>query len=161
VLITAGSSDKIRRCRELGADAGIDYKTEEFAQRAAALSERGGIDVALDCIGGSYLEQHLRVLLPKGRLVVIGLMGGAKADANLALLVGKRLRVIGSVLRSRPLEEKIAITREFRKRIWPLFASEKMQAVIDSRYPLAQAAAAHDHVAANKNFGKVVLTLDP
>src|SRR6185436_10728764 len=157
--VTAGSDDKLARCKALGADAGINYKTESFAERIAALTDSKGVDVILDCIGGSYLEDNVASLGPQGRLVIIGLMGGAKADVNLGLLVSRRLRVIGSVLRTRSLAEKVAITDAFRAEVLPLFASGVCKPIVDKVYPIAEAAAAHDYVAANQNFGKVVLKI--
>ena len=157
--VTAGSDDKLARCRELGADAGINYKTESFPERIAALTDGAGVDVILDCIGGSYLEGNVASLRSRGRLVIIGLMGGTKADVNLALLVSRRLRVIGSVLRTRSLAEKVAITDAFRAEVLPLFANGACKPIVDAVYPIADAASAHDHVAANKNFGKVVLRI--
>lgn len=156
-LVTAGQADKLERCRALGAEGGINYKDEDFAERGRALSGGRGVDVILDCVGGQYLERNLALLAPKGRLVIIGLMGGAKADINLALVVGKRLRIIGTVLRSRTLEEKLALTAGVRERVLPLLEAGTLRPVIDSTYALADAAAAHDHVAANANFGKVIL----
>jgi putative PIG3 family NAD(P)H quinone oxidoreductase len=157
VFVTAGSDDKLARCAELGADAGINYKTEDFADRVAKLTGGEGVDVILDCVGGSYLERNVGALRAKGRLVIIGLMGGAKAEINLALLVGKRLRVLGSVLRSRPLAEKIAITEAFKTEVLPLLASGKVAPIVDAVHPITEAARAHEYVAANRNFGKVVL----
>jgi tumor protein p53-inducible protein 3 len=157
--VTAGSDDKLARCRELGAAAAINYKTEQFPERIAALTDGKGVDVILDCIGGSYLEGNVGALRPQGRLVIIGLMGGTKADVNLGLLVSRRLRVIGSVLRTRSLAEKIAITDAFRAEVMPLFASGTCKPIVDKVYPIADAAAAHDYVAANQNFGKVVLQI--
>jgi putative PIG3 family NAD(P)H quinone oxidoreductase len=156
-FVTAGSDDKIERCQELGASAGINYKRESFAERIAALTAGKGVDIILDCIGGSYLEGNIGALRSRGRLVIIGLMGGAKADLNLGLLVARRLRVIGSVLRSRSLAEKIAITDAFRTEVLPLFATGALKPIVDATYPIVEAASAHDYVAANKNFGKVVL----
>jgi len=156
-LVTAGSAEKLARCCELSAAGAIDYKTEDFATRGRELTDGRGVDVILDCVGGDYLERNLGLLAPKGRLVIIGLMGGAKADINLALVVGKRLRVIGTVLRTRTLEEKLALTAGVRELILPWLADGTIRPVIDSTYDLADAAAAHDRVAANANFGKVIL----
>jgi putative PIG3 family NAD(P)H quinone oxidoreductase len=155
--VTAGSDDKLKRCTALGAAAAINYKTEQFPERIAALTDGKGVDVILDCVGGSYLEGNVASLKSQGRLVIIGLMGGTKADVNLGLLVSRRLRVIGSVLRTRSLAEKIAITEAFRAEVMPLFASGTCKPIVDKVFPIADAAAAHDHVAANRNFGKVVL----
>lgn len=157
VLVTAGSDDKIQRCVALGAHASINYKTEDFAEQVPVLTEKLGVDVILDCVGGSYFEKHLGILRPQGRLVIIGLMGGARAEINLAPVVAKRLRVIGSVLRSRSLAEKLAITEAFKAQILPAIAGGTMRAVIDSVYAITDAEQAHAHVAANRNFGKVVL----
>jgi putative PIG3 family NAD(P)H quinone oxidoreductase len=159
VYVTAGSADKIARCQALGAHGGINYKTDDFGERLAALTNKQGVDVVLDCIGGAYFERHVKILRSRGRLVVIGLMGGLSAEINLAALVQKRLRVIGSTLRNRSLAEKIAITRELAARVLPLLESAKVHAVVDKVYPLAEVAAAHEYVGANLNFGKVVLTV--
>lgn len=156
-IVTAGSDDKLARCQALGAGAGINYKRENFAERVAALTDGKGVDVILDCVGGSYLEANVGALRSQGRLVIIGLMGGTKAELNLGLLVSRRLRVIGSVLRSRSLAEKLAITDAFRDQVLPLFASGALKPIVDCVLPITEAAAAHDHVAANRNFGKVVL----
>jgi putative PIG3 family NAD(P)H quinone oxidoreductase len=155
--VTAGSDDKLARCKDLGADAGINYKTESFAERIAELTEKKGVDVILDCVGGSYLEGNVASLRSQGRLVIIGLMGGTKADVNLGLLVSRRLRILGSVLRPRTFAEKSAITDAFRAEVLPLFASGALKPIVDKVYPIADAASAHDYVAANQNFGKVVL----
>ena len=114
IFITAGSDEKIQRCLALGAEVGINYKTENFAERIFELTEQKGVAVILDCVGGKYLQQNLSLLQLQGRMVLIGLLGGAKAEIDLALVLRKRLRLIGSVLRSRTLAEKTAITRLFR-----------------------------------------------
>jgi NADPH:quinone reductase-like Zn-dependent oxidoreductase len=123
----------------------------------AELTQQQGVDVILDCVGAEYLHKNLALLRLQGRLVLIGLLGGTKSEINLALVLRKRLRVIGSVLRSRSLTEKIAITAVFKEKVLPLFITQQIHPVIDSVYPLAEAGQAHEHVAANKNFGKVVL----
>jgi tumor protein p53-inducible protein 3 len=156
-LVTVGSADKLERCRALGAAGAINYKDEDFAVRGRELTDGHGVDVIVDCVGGQYLERNLALLAPQGRLVIIGLMGGAKADINLALVVGKRLRVIGTMLRSRTLAEKLLLTAGMRKHVLPLLVAGRLRPVIDSTYALADAAAAHDHVASNANFGKVIL----
>ncbi len=155
--VTAGSDDKLARCKELGAAAGINYKTESFPERIAELTQGAGVDVILDCVGGSYLEGNVGALRSRGRLVIIGLMGGTKGDVNLGLLVSRRLRMIGSVLRTRSLAEKVAITDAFRAEVLPLFGNGELRPIVDATYPITEADAAHAYVAANKNFGKVVL----
>lgn len=157
IFVTASSNDKIRRCLELGAHVGINYKTDDFATRLTELTQQHGVDMILDCVGGEYLHKNLSLLRLKGRHVLIGLLSGAKTEIDLALILRKRLRLIGSVLRSRSLAEKIAITAAFKEKILPLFANRQIHPVIDSIYPLAEAGQAHDHVAANKNLGKVIL----
>lgn len=157
--VTAGTDDKIARCLALGAEAGVNYKTESFAERIAALTGKQGVDVILDCVGGSYLEGNVASLKPRGRLVIIGLMGGTKAEVNLGLLVSRRLRIVGSVLRTRSLAEKVAITDAFAAEVLPLFRNGTLKPIVDRVFPIADAAAAHDYVAANQNFGKVVLTV--
>ena len=161
IYVTAGSDEKIRRCLDLGARAGINYKREDFAARIDVLTEGQGVDVILDCIGGPYLGQHVGMLRARGRLVVIGLMGGVRAELDLASMLVRRLKVIGSTLRSRALAEKIAITRAFAERVLPLLERQAIAPVVDATYDLADAAAAHEYVAANKNFGKVVLRVAP
>jgi putative PIG3 family NAD(P)H quinone oxidoreductase len=157
VLITAGSADKLARCRELGAEGAIDYKQEDFAEAIDRLTGKAGVDVVLDCVGGSYLAKHTRIMRMRGRLVVIGLMGGTHAELDLATLVRKRQRVIGSVLRTRTLEEKIAITAAFKAEVLPLFERGALRPVVDSVFPLRDVEQAHARVAANENFGKVIL----
>ena len=122
VFVTAGSAEKCRRCVELGATAAIDYRQEDFAERARALTDGRGVDVILDHIGGKYLEQNTAALAIGGRLVEIGLMGGASGEVNLAAMLTRRLAIIGSTLRGRPVEEKAAIVlRRFQisARIFP------------------------------------------
>ena len=157
VFITAGTDEKIQRGVALGAALGINYKTADFAERLLEATNSQGVDVILDCVGGGYLQQNLRLLKPRGRLVLIGLLGGAKAEIDLALVLRKRLRLLGSVLRSRTLAEKIAITRDFKARVWPLFKHQQIHPIIDTVFPWTAAEQAHAHVAANQNFGKVVL----
>ncbi|MDZ7360892.1 MAG: NAD(P)H-quinone oxidoreductase [candidate division KSB1 bacterium] len=157
IFITAGSEEKIQRCLSLGADFGINYKTEDFAERIFQLTGQKGVNIILDGVGGKYLSPNLSLLQWQGRLVLIGLLGGAKAEIDLALVLRKRLRVIGSVLRSRSLAEKVAITAAFKEKVLPLFLNRQIHPVIDSVFSLAEVDKAHAHVAANKNFGKVVL----
>src|SRR5690606_35642212 len=116
IFVTAGSEEKCRRCLELGAHAAIDYKRESFAERVLELTGGAGVDVVLDPIGASYLEGNLRALAVGGRLVVIGLTGGARANLDLAGLLIKRQEIIGSTLRARPAEEKEQIVRSFEER---------------------------------------------
>ncbi|MDH3598255.1 MAG: NAD(P)H-quinone oxidoreductase [Candidatus Tectomicrobia bacterium] len=159
VFITAGSADKIARCTELGADAGINYKEEDFAERVMALTDKAGVELVQDFIGAAYWDRNLRCLKVAGRMVMVGLMGGIKVEANLNVIMGKRLRIMGSVMRSQPLENKIAITRRFQERWLPLLESGVLKPVIDTSFPLAEAAAAHQYMEENRNVGKILLTI--
>ena len=160
VIVTAGSDEKIKKCLELGANHGINYKTDDFEQLVAKITNNSGVDIVLDCVGASYLEKNVSVLKTRGRLVVIGLLGGAHQEIDLAALLRKRLRVIGSVLRSRGQEEKIEITRQFREKVLPLLENATFRPVIDTVFPLTEVESAHAYVAENRNFGKVVLTVN-
>ncbi len=159
VIVTAGSDEKIQQCLMLGANHGINYKKDDFVERVHKITNQAGVHVILDCIGAAYLERNLSVLQTQGRLVLIGLMGGARAEIDLELLLRKRLRVMGSVLRSRGLREKIMLTQLFREKVMPQFESGSFQPVIDKIFPWAEAEKAHEYVAENRNFGKVVLEL--
>ena len=159
VIVTAGSEAKCRRCLELGATAAIDYRTEDFAARARELTGGRGADVILDHIGGRYLAANLAALAPGGRLVEIGLMGGATAELNLAQLLLRRLAVIGSTLRSRSNEDKAAIVEGFRARFGAALARGALRPVVDRVLPLEQAAEAHRLMQASEHFGKIVLRL--
>jgi NADPH:quinone reductase-like Zn-dependent oxidoreductase len=160
VLVTAGSADKIARTVELGAEAGINYKEEDFAARVLELTHKAGVDVIQDFIGAAYWQRNLQCLKVGGRLVLVGLMGGAKVDADLGLLLRKRLHVIGSVMRSQSLENKIAITQRFRERWLPLLESGAIRPIIDTTFPLAEAAAAHRYMEENRNVGKIMLVVE-
>jgi len=128
----------------------LGYETSEPAS---------GVDVVLDFLGASSWAGNVEVLLPKGRLVIIGTMSGSKVEADLSPILRKRLTVVGTVLRSRPIEEKIALTREFARTILPLIAGGRIRPVVDRVLPLSRAADAHGAMERNENFGKIVLTL--
>lgn len=155
--VTVGSADKAARCLELGASAAIDYRGEDFAVRIRDLTEGRGVDVILDHIGGRYLGQNLSSLAVGGRLVEIGLMGGAQGEVNLGLLLLRRLAVIGSTLRSRSLEEKTAIVHAFRERFGHSLAAGRLRPVIHAVLPLAEAGEAHRLMKSSAHFGKIVL----
>ena len=160
VLVTAGSEEKVARTEALGASAGINYKTSDFAERVLELTNGVGVDLVQDFIGAAYWQGNLKCLKRAGRLVLVGLMGGAKVEADLGLIMGKRLQVIGSVMRSQPLENKIAITERFRSRWLPELESGRVQPLIDASFPLSEAAAAHQYMEENRNVGKIMLVVD-
>jgi putative PIG3 family NAD(P)H quinone oxidoreductase len=154
---TAGSAAKLEQATALGLDVGIDYKSENFAERIATETGKRGVDVILDFVGASYLEGNLRSLAEKGRIIVIGLMGGFTGDLPLGMLMQKRASIRGTLLRARSLEEKAAATRAFEKSVLPHLASGRIRTVVDTVLPLAEAAAAHRLMESNANFGKIVL----
>jgi len=160
VYFTAGSKEKIDSAMALGADGGINYKTQDFAEEIMKLTDGRGVDVVEDFLGASYLEKNMEVLATAGRLVVVATMGGIKAEINPNLLMRKRLRILGSVMRSRPLQEKREITGRFLERWLPVLTAGKIKPVIDSRFPLADAKLAHERMEGNQNFGKIMLTVD-
>ncbi len=160
VFGTAGSAEKLAQAGELGLNVGINYKDEDFAEVVRARTERRGVDVILDVIGGPYWNQNLAALAMRGRMVIVGTLGGSKVEVELGALMGKRARVHGTLLRSRPLEEKAALTQAFAKRWVPLFASERLVPVVDRVYALAEVSDAHRYMETNANFGKIVLRHD-
>lgn len=151
------SAAKHAACLDLGAVLAIDYKQDDFAD--FLLRHVDGVDVILDPVGGPYTHRNLRILRRYGRLIAIGLLGGGAGEINMADVLRKRLTVIGSTLRTRPVAEKIAITRGFTRRFWPLLADGTLKPVIDTVFPMQEAHAAHAYVAANRNVGKVILAL--
>jgi putative PIG3 family NAD(P)H quinone oxidoreductase len=155
--VTAGAADKLQTCRDLGASLAINYKEQDFLAEVMAFTDREGVDVILDPVGGAYLMKNLSALRRYGRLINIGLLSGGKTELDMGLIIGKRLKIIGSTLRTRPLPEKIEITRQFSERFWPKLRSGELQPIIDIEFPIEQAQAAHEYVAANKNTGKVIL----
>lgn len=159
VLGTAGSADKLARARDLGLDVGIDYKTQDFAARVAEATGGRGVDVAIDFVGAAYLEKNVAALAEKGRMVVVGLMGGFSAELPLGPLLQKRLTIRGTLLRSRPLEEKAFATRAFEKAVLSHLAAGRIRAVVDRVFPLAEAGEAHRWMESNANFGKIVLAV--
>lgn len=159
VFVTAGTSEKIHKCKTLGAIEGINYKTADFVAEIEHLTGGEGVDVVLDFIGAPYLEQNLSILKTKGRLLQVGLIGGATAEIDLGTLMRKRLKIIGSVMRPQSIDEKIAITQRFVDRWLPELKNGTLKPVIDSVFPLAEARQAHTYMEANRNFGKIILKL--
>ncbi|MDA0564643.1 NAD(P)H-quinone oxidoreductase [Streptomonospora sp. S1-112] len=158
VITTAGSADKLARCRELGADVGINYREEDFAARVKEETGGAGADVILDIMGGSYLEQNVRSLAVNGRLTVIGLMGGRSAELDLGRMLVKRLSVHATTLRSRPAAEKAEIAAGVVEHVWPLVAAGTIRPIVDQTLPLPRAAEAHRIMESSAHVGKIVLT---
>jgi NADPH:quinone reductase len=156
VLVTA-STGKAERVAALGADVVIDYKQDDFADAVLRHTEKRGVDVILDHLGGLYLAQNVRALTVGGRLALIGIMGGRKAELDLGRVLTHRLSILGSVLRPRPVAEKTAIIRAFERDVMPYFASGRIAPLIHRVYPLEQAAEAHRVMEASEHFGKLVL----
>lgn len=150
VAVTAGSADKLQRCAELGADLGINYREQDF-------TDFGPFDVILDVVGAKYLERNVKALGDGGRLVVIGLQGGVKAELNLGALLAKRGSVMATSLRSRSDAQKAQICAEVVEHVWPLYAAGSIRPVVDTVLPLAEAAQAHRLLADSSHFGKVIL----
>jgi NADPH2:quinone reductase len=153
VIVTAGSDEKCEACRQLGADLAINYRTADWEQPAR------GANVILDMVGGSYTLKNLRALAPRGRLVNIHYLESAKAEIDLAIIIGRQLTITGSGLRWQPKEVKAAIARNLESRVWPLLASGKIKPVIDSVYPLDQASEAHRRMESSQHIGKIMLTV--
>lgn len=159
VLVTAGSSRKIAACTDLGADLGIDYRTSDFVSVVHDATGGHGVDVVLDIVGADYLDRNLRCLGTEGRLVIIGVMSGAKAEINLARLMSRRLSVIASTLRARSVAEKAVVAERLRREVWPGFADGSLRPVIDRVLPLEEAAEAHRAMEAGEHIGKIVLSV--
>jgi NADPH2:quinone reductase len=159
VLATAGSDEKCQACVKLGADRAINYNAEDFVEAVLADTKKKGADVILDMVGGKYFERNVASLAIEGRLSVIALLGGRDAKLDLALLLRKRLTVVGSVLRARPVAEKGLVAEALRREIWPLLAAGKIKPVIDSSFPLADAAKAHTRMETSAHVGKIVLNV--
>ncbi len=158
-IVTAGSAEKCGRCLELGADAAANYREDDFAQTVADATDGRGVDVVLDSIGGPYLEKNLASLAIDGRLVIIGLMGGARAEIPLGPMLVRRLRVIGSTLRALPDETKAEIVQGFLADFGEALESGTIGPVVDRVLPLGEAAAAHRVMKASDHFGKIVLEI--
>lgn len=157
VFATAGSDDKCRACEELGAERAINYKTEDFTAVVKELTEGKGVDVVLDMVGGDYVAREINCLADDGRIVIIALLGGAKANVDLGQVLRRRLTVTGSTLRPRPVAFKAQIARELRETVWPLLAAGTIKPVIHEVFPLEQAAAAHAMMESSAHVGKIVL----
>ncbi|GAA2916334.1 NAD(P)H-quinone oxidoreductase [Streptomyces thioluteus] len=158
VAVTAGGTEKLERCRALGADILIDYREQDFVEELRKVTGGVGADVILDIMGAKYLARNVDALAVNGRLAVIGLQGGRKAELDLGKLLSKRAAVMATTLRSRPLAEKTAIVAAVREHVWPLVSGGRVRPVVDRALPLREAAAAHRIVEESAHVGKVLLT---
>jgi putative PIG3 family NAD(P)H quinone oxidoreductase len=157
VAVTAGSAEKLESCRELGAEILVNYREDDFVAVVREATEGRGADVVLDNMGAKYLARNLDALAPNGRLVIIGMQGGTKAELDLGLLMRKRGAVISTSLRARPADEKAAIVASVREHVWPLLAAGDVRPIIDRKVAMAQAAEAHRVLEASDHVGKVLL----
>jgi NADPH2:quinone reductase len=159
VITSAGSDVKCDACRKLGADLAVNYKTEDFVAATKAFTDGKGADVILDMVGGDYIGRNYEAAAVEGRIVQIAFQAGPKATVDLMRLMLKRLHHTGSTLRSRSVSDKGAIARAIEQNVLPLISSKKVKPVIDSTFPLAQAAAAHARMETSEHIGKIVLTI--
>lgn len=157
VLVTAGSDDKCAACRALGADHAINYRNSDFVAEVKRVTEGRGADVILDMVAGDYIAREIGCLATDGRLAVIAVMGGVKAEFNVGELLFRRLTIAGSTLRARPLAFKAAIAGELREKVWPLITAGRIRPVIAKVFPAAQAARAHALMESSRHVGKIVL----
>ena len=156
-FVTVGGEDKLERCLALGAAGGADRHKARFADLVREWTEGQGFDVILDPVGGAYLHDNLASLRMDGRLVLIGLMGGVKAEISLATVLMKRLRLLGSTLRTRSIPAKSAVMDGLQADVWPKLASGAIKPIIETAFPMPEAQRAHELVASNQTFGKVLL----
>ncbi|KHL02550.1 NAD(P)H-quinone oxidoreductase [Sinomonas humi] len=160
VAATAGSEEKVSTARAfLGVDVAINYREQDFVEAVRDATDGRGADVILDVVGAKYLERNVEALAPYGRLIVIGLQGGAKAELNLGLLLNKRAAIIGTALRPRPVEEKGVIMSAVREHVWPLIADGRIKPLVDKTFPLADVQKAHEYFDSGEHVGKVLLTM--
>jgi len=158
-IIVTASAGKHEVCRSLGADVVVDYRADDFVETVAEVTSGDGVDVVLDVIGGEYLPRNIASLRIGGRVIQVGLMAGGAVPFDAGSLLMKRASLVGTTLRARPIEEKIAVTQQFAAEVLPLVASGTIAPVIDSRFPLADLADAHCRMEANLNAGKIVIDI--
>lgn len=159
IYTTVGSAEKAEFCENLGATRAINYRDRSFDEEIIALTEKAGVDVILDMVGGDYLPRNISCLKPDGRIVQIALMGGAKSEINLGRVMMNRLMITGSTLRARSVDFKGEIAKSLAGKVWPLLASGDVAPVIHSTFPLAEAAAAHALMESSSHIGKIILDL--
>ncbi|RZJ24395.1 MAG: NAD(P)H-quinone oxidoreductase [Haliea sp.] len=158
VIATAGSDDKCEACLKLGADHAINYKTKDFAEEVKSIAGGAGVNVILDMVAGAYVAREVGCMAEDGRLVIIAVQGGIKAEFNAGLVLRRRLLITGSTLRPRPVAFKAAIALSLKDKVWPLLESGAVKPVIHSVFPASDAAKAHELMESNQHIGKIVLT---
>jgi len=158
VLATAGSDDKCQACVSLGADHGINYRTQDFAEEIKTITGGKGVDVILDMVAGGYVDREVKSLAEDGRLVIIAVQGGTKSEFNSGLVLRRRLHITGSTLRPRPVAFKAAIAQSLKNKVWPLLEKGAIRPIIHSTFAAADAAKAHALMETNQHIGKIVLT---
>jgi NADPH2:quinone reductase len=159
VIATAGGPEKCARCRELGADLAIDYREQDFVKEVKDFTKGHGADVILDMVGGDYIERNHEAAAVEGRIVQIAFLRGPKATVNFGRIMMKRLVHTGSTLRARDVGFKAAIAEALREKVWPAIEASEVKIVVDSTFPLAEAAQAHARMETNAHIGKIVLTV--
>jgi putative PIG3 family NAD(P)H quinone oxidoreductase len=159
VFATAGSADKARACERLGAVRGIDYRAEDFVQVLRTETKGLGVDVILDMVAGSYVARNMDAAALEGRIVMISLIGGARAEINMGTIMTKRLTLTGSTLRTRTVAQKAAVADAVRRNVWPLLSTGRVRPIIHATFPLAEASAAHRLMETSNHIGKIVLTM--
>ncbi len=157
VFATAGSDDKCRACEQLGAERGINYRSEDFVAAVKELTDGKGVDVILDMVAGDYVGREINCLADDGRIALIALLGGAKATVDLGQVLRRRLSISGSTLRPRPVAFKAAIAWRLQEKVWPLIEEGKIKPVIFKTFPLEQAADAHALMESSTHVGKIML----
>ncbi|BEI35681.1 MULTISPECIES: NAD(P)H-quinone oxidoreductase [unclassified Polynucleobacter] len=159
VFVTAGSDEKCAACTQLGADLAINYKTQDFVEEIKKATNGKGVDVILDMVTGTYLQREIDCLADDGRIVIIAIMGGSKAEVNTGQILRRRLTITGSTLRPRPVAFKHQITKELYQTVWPLLNAGQLKPVIYKTFSLEQAADAHRLMESSEHVGKIVLTV--
>ena len=159
VFATAGSPQKARFCESLGAERGIEYHSEDFVAVIRAATAGYGIDVTLDMVAGSYVQRNLDVAAVEGRIVIISMLGGSRAEINMNTILPKRLTLTGSTLRARTVTQKAAVAEAMQRNVWPLLEAGRVKPVIHQTFPLAQASDAHRLMESSAHIGKIVLTM--
>lgn len=158
VYATAGSDERVQAVQELGAALGINYRTQDYVEEVKKATADKGVDVVLDMVAGEYINRNIKCLADDGRIVIIAVLGGAKATIDCGQILRRRLTITGSALRPRPIEFKADIARSLKEHVWPLLASGRIKPIIHATFPLEKASEAHAMMDAGEQIGKIVLT---